>query len=445
MLGINRHFMKFLQRTRASVSTIWALLIAVPCIVGICTIVPLNSSFAQAGGITFGAFLEAGLNKLQELIAKAQEAGRVLEIEAALQAESVITQAKVAYKDSLETTVGALDKEQSKVYTEVDTLLKEVEDQSNQVLTHAQTIANTLPFAKTFPQISGIDRPFALPSQAVYSIDFPGNFPFAFSKDHLPSLTLPDKPPYTAVRYNNGAIGFDIPTSALGASSPQSMVKVQAVIAVPWDGNAWWEFWKGPSIASFAFQLAKLPNTPGKISVVHNETKQVTETKPFTSETWYFDSSSDDIEEDRVYTVPEQDQKDGWSVDHNGLAFDLVDEQGDKEHDWWDKGLQELGDTKVVWRARTEHHGMGTSGKIHWRVKGSLMRTVSKPTPSAPEDTHLGWDTNKIFNYSSGEWKVIFDRFDGSTTEYNSTDLTSPFLKLKASGSNFEILTYPKE
>lgn len=122
----------------------------------------------------------------------------------------------------------------------------------------------------------------------------------------------------------------------------------------------------------------------------------------------------------------------------------MVDEQGSKENDWWDMGLQEVGDTKVVWKARTAHHGMGTSGKIHWRIKGTLFRTQPKTSPSDPEDTHLGWDSNKIFDYPTGVWKVVFVRFDGSKTEYKATDLTSPFLKIKASGSSFEILTYPK-
>lgn len=153
-----------------------------------------------------------------------------------------------------------------KAYTEIDTLLKEVESKSDQVMTRAQTLANSLPFAKTFPQITGIDRPFALPGQDVYSINFPGNFPFTFSKDHLPSLKISGKS-YPATRYNNVAIGFDVPLSTIGTSGSNSMSSSQAVIEVPWDGKAWWEFWKGPSLASFAFQLAKLPSTPGNITV----------------------------------------------------------------------------------------------------------------------------------------------------------------------------------
>lgn len=101
--------MKCLQNKRDSISIVRRLSFTIPCVLGICLSFPLNSSFGQAGAVTFGAFLEAGLGKLQQLIAQAQEAGRVAEIEAALQAESVITQAQVAYKDSLETTVDVLD------------------------------------------------------------------------------------------------------------------------------------------------------------------------------------------------------------------------------------------------------------------------------------------------------------------------------------------------
>jgi hypothetical protein len=105
--------------------------------------------------VTFGAFLLAGLNKAQDLIRTAEQSGNILEIEAGIQVQNVITQAQIAYAQSLTDSIDKLDTERAKVKADIDNMLQNLAAKTDasihNALTQAQLIANELPFSGKLP------------------------------------------------------------------------------------------------------------------------------------------------------------------------------------------------------------------------------------------------------------------------------------------------------
>jgi hypothetical protein len=402
----------------------------------------------QGSGIAFGVFLQASLEKVQQIIREAQEAGRSVVISAGVQAQATITQAQVAYEASLNKSIDALNAQERKAYTDIDNLVKQLAQQTNEAannaLGQAQTIVNELPLSKKYPQIRTYEPLFAVAGIKDFSVAMKGNFPFAFDAKTIPWIEMNGKR-YNAISYNTSALGFNVPVADFGNADEHALRRVAATVKVPWDASKWYHLIRSTKIAQYGFEFAELPRKPGTVTVTHTLPTSSPTATPFASQVWRYDSSRDDMEATQCWSVPEAEQREGWRIKPDSCRMEIVrEEEGAKNHDWWDMGQKDTSDIQVCWRARTEHHGgiNRHSGKIQWRIAGTLIRTVPGTTDQG--DTFIpNWGESKLLQYTAGTWKVHFVRFDGRIDDFNTTEIMNPFLHVEATGDSLKISTYP--
>ena len=84
----------------------------------------------------------------------------------------------------------------------------------------------------------------------------------------------------------------------------------------------------------------------------------------------------------------------GWRVIPNTVKVKrpLDWSQGEEgvEKDWWFSTRNPSTVNEAVVCANTEHHGLGTSGKIHFRIMFTEERDVTKLV-SSTRDVAIGW------------------------------------------------------
>jgi hypothetical protein len=214
-------------------------------------------------------------------------------------------------------------------------------------------------------------------------------------------------------------------------------------LVVPWDASRWYHIFRTVvAHATFNIDVGVLPATPGRLSLSHRISQSQREEETRYSEVFHFDSHADDIEENRALRLTSTELAQGWRVVSGSASFELVQHiEGTKDHDWYDKGFQNGNDQQVIWRVRTEHKSFGSSGKIKWRIKCRITRNVTT-SPTVAEEIPMSWAMSRLFEYPAGQWRLVWTRFDGTTREFNQTDVQSSFLKVHATGSSVQILTF---
>jgi hypothetical protein len=402
------------------------------------------AAHAQIGTVTFGAFLLSALNKVQDDIRQAEESGKSVEIEGGIQVQNAITQAQIAYSDSLNDTMSSLDKERQKVVADINTMIQEFEagtnEQINQALTQAQLIANELPISKRFPQLSVFSPNYVLPT-GDYHVVFKGNFPYGFTNSTVPLLKFNGKT-YKAATYSNVEIAFEIPAGDIAPSPPGTISFKNAVIRLPWKDCRIMGFVCSDKIAEYGFEIAELPSSPPEIHIIHQIISSTTETQTRSSQVWYSDSSQDDIEETHCLTLSGTDQQAGWHLVPNSAHFVLNRHiEGTQNSDWFDEGPQDQSDISACWKVKTLHKSWGSSGKVQWSISAQVTKTDTSTTDK-DEVVPLKWASSEIYSYPAGTWKIKYANFSGGTTEITATDLTSSLVKVVAPGSSVSIQTY---
>ena len=148
-----------------------------------------------AGAATLGAALALDLNKAQDLIRNAEEAGNDLLLTAAMQLQNTILDAQIAYEASLSKTKSAVDDSIRKAWTDIDNVTDKLAREGaagvSESLSQLQIIADILPLSRQFPLLRKVTPLFAVPGDThAFTVRFEGNFPFTFSKRHMPELEV---------------------------------------------------------------------------------------------------------------------------------------------------------------------------------------------------------------------------------------------------------------
>jgi hypothetical protein len=148
-----------------------------------------------AGALTFGVFLNQLTEKVGGLIDKAANDGEVLEMGAGAQINNAIAQAKKAYADSLDITTDRLTGQQKKIFddltTEVDYLNDHVVSQLQKIVDQGSTVANELPWSKTFPQLTRFSPSYIMPiREDDLPVELHGNFFDAARNGFTPYLII---------------------------------------------------------------------------------------------------------------------------------------------------------------------------------------------------------------------------------------------------------------
>jgi hypothetical protein len=393
-----------------------------------------------------GAALLTSFNKAGDLIREARAAGNDLLLGVGIEIQSAITAAQLAYEDSLDKTMSRLNEQERKVVTDIDFIIQTAIDKGAQeahlLLNKTQIIANTLPFASKIPQVSGYSPHFLEPQGDTFQLQVSGNFPFGFSEEEAPLIEIAGQT-IKAKSYGTTSLMFAVPKNLCVAAVANAIGACDAKVKIPWDASRWYNvFGRKIKQGTFNVEVGMLPTTPGTLKLTHNKPGEVAESQTKVSENFPFDSHANDIEENRALRLSEAELNDGWRIVPGSGRFELVQHiEGTEGHDWYNKGFQNGNDREIVWRARTEHKTLGSSGKIVWRIVCSIARKV-KTSTVVDEAIPLTWSMSRIFSLPAGTWKLTWTRFDGAVSEINKTDLSSKLLTVEGTGDSFRVITY---
>lgn len=404
----------------------------------------MQEQVLDAGGAaTFGAALLIGLNKVGDLIRQARSAGNDLLLSVGVEIENSIISVQIAYEKSLEKTMDELNELETKVLTDIDNIINKAITEgakaAHDLLIQTQLISNSLPFHNKIPQVGMYSLRFVPPYVDIFRLDITGNFPFEFSEEDHPTLTV-EGTVIQPILNTTTSIAFNIPKSLLGNFPNDNVKSVVASLSVPWDASHWYHH--KVKYGEFKIELELLPPNPGKVIIKHKVKQSHQESSDRYSDIFIFDSSDNDIEEDRSLRLSGDENREGWTIQPGTARFDLVERmEGVEGHDWYNMGYQRGSDIEVVWRARTERKHAGSSGKIKWRIACKIIRTVTTEI-EVSDEVQISWGTSRIFNYQAGKWKIIWTRFDGYIQEFDRSYFESSFLKIDATGDSVRISAY---
>lgn len=132
-----------------------------------------------------------------------------------------------------------------------------------------------------------------------------------------------------------------------------------------------------------------------------------------------------------------------WQCLRETVSYHFTRQEGDQGNAWFDLGNASTS-TFVGWHFKTEHHGLGTSGKLTVTLNYQKTRNVPQTQTTDTGDLALAWGDSKILTFDpTASWKITFHQFDGVTKEYASTDETNPYIKIVAMGNQISIKALP--
>ena len=122
---------------------------------------PALAQVDPLGGLALGAGLKVFSDHMKEILEKAIGGGLMLEIQAGGQVGILIQQANAAYQNDLDLTYAKLNAAEKQTVDSIASLMndysKQVYSQAKDIVSRAQQAANTIPFSKTFPQLTSPD------------------------------------------------------------------------------------------------------------------------------------------------------------------------------------------------------------------------------------------------------------------------------------------------
>jgi hypothetical protein len=401
-----------------------------------------------------GAALGVGLNalgaKINEAIERAIGGGLLLEIQAGGQVAVLIQQAQAAYQSDLDLTYSRLSAAEqmtvNNIYSVADQFLTNAATQAKTIEARAQQISNSLPFSKTFPQLTQFGPSFVKQDQrAPIRLSLVGNFvDVARGDNNAFAIVSGGKLPNSTKTTQE--LTFEIPIAAIKTASTQITYNPIG-IQIPYDKNTFLWFSHG-EVANFSIPLAVLPTTFGTVKIDVTTTAPGTEQQTFTTGEMAQESGDDDIKcggehaDLAVHSVPADP---GWTIIPSTAHWIVTWSQGKQgvDEDWWLSSNCSTSTTACMC-VSTEHHGRGTSGKVHFRIQYAAQRPVNRSTVASSSDL-ISWGTQKVYTIpTGGTWKGAFDRFDGKHIEF-AGPYSDQLVHITTVGNNVVVATAPFE
>jgi len=378
-----------------------------------------------AGALTLGGMFKTLMDRVDNAIELARESGRAVVIQAGSEARVAIANAEMAYGNSLNKSRDAVDTEVNNMLQHISLMVSKLErdtgDDAKKAMDAAQLITNTLPFSKETPQLRVVKPAFvsSSPKEDV-AITMLGNFPQGL--DQKPYLELNGNKKLSPAENTTLKFKFLIPPSEFKTSGDNRIHLTKARFVVPYETGG--PIGKARKDGVFLVILGTLPPSPGKIVLHSKKVRDVPKREHKRTQTWQQHSSNDDLK-DRIYESPTHL---GWQIDPTSVQFVREWSQGD-ENDQWSKRLIGTDGGKVVYSVTTIYHRIGTSGKVNFHLEYDIVKTDHEEYWK-DDVVDLRWGQSKSFMLKPGDWKVIFDSFDGRHQEYLGVSNQDRYLKL---------------
>jgi hypothetical protein len=387
---------------------------------------------------TLGVLLNQLFDRLQQLVQQFQNAGLVLEVNAGAQIQALIQQTQAALTNVLNTAASDLSAQQQQLMSGLTGLVDDLQkDVIDDLTSRVQTIANTLPFANHFPQLAGFSGNIVAPN-------IPGDIQFSISGNFVDI----GEAGYDAIlqlggaKVNNGnkttgLITFTIPRTAFTFVTT-NVAYLSASISVPYKVSEVLGLIHKKEFASFNVIFIVLPISPGTYDLQTTKSVQVAQQVSAVCGNLVWDSSDDD--QDMVQGC---NMSDDWQCIRESVRYSFSRCEGDQGSDWFDLGNAST-TTFVGWHFKTEHHGLGTSGKLTVNLNYQKTHNVPQTQTTDTGNLALAWGDAKVLTVDpTASWKIVYHQFNGETKEYASSDKSNPYIRIVSAGNQISLSVIP--
>lgn len=396
------------------------------------------------GTLTLGMFLNSSLDKVDQAITDARNAGNAVAIEAGRNAALAIQDAQNAYQDSLNKTSAQLNATIMVSVDQISTMTNDLSKKTAQSIQDAamrsQQVVDSLPFAGKEPQVTSVSPDFVVPKDNVASnnleLNFNGNFPTSSENGYRPILKVNGKI-FTGANTTQ-KLTFLIPQGAafpVTAVDPGKLQFSTVSLIVPWEASRFFGLRHVRREDHFNVLIGSLPASPGKITVIHTTTTMIPSVKNFCSLSYHLASTRESGNKDKKNVLFTETPEPNWHVVRNTSIARINSAQGDYA------GPSFVSDDadRVTYVATTIHHGLfGSSGSIDFVICFNEMQDqphVNTETSDVP----LKWGDSKSFAYAAGSWKVTFIDFTGNSNDFTGSDDHNKFITVQDKSNNLII------
>lgn len=373
-----------------------------------------------------GAAIGVGLTKLGNAVEKAvQQAvggGLMLEVQAGGQVTTAIQQARTAFDHEATLQWSQLNAAERNTLSSVASIANEFVDKTYKNATElearAQAVVHVLPFAHNFPQVFAYGPAWAeqkTPSGVHLSVR--GDFVDVLRPNYDATVTVGGKEIKNHLKTSQ-QIGFDIPTTILDVR-PSEPVENVLRLRIPYQTGF---IVHSQKWAELVVPLMILPDSLGDIVFTTNTRDPSIERHSVTSPEMGQESSDDDIKcggEHADLAIHTWAPEPGWRVMPETVNWNVTWSQGRQGNgqDWWLERNCSNGSTACLCIS-TEHHGPGTSGKVHFRISFTEERDVVLDHASQNK-VSLHWGESRVVEVPQGAtWRGAYVRWDGKRQEF---------------------------
>lgn len=397
--------------------------------------------FVSCGNPTVNPF-SAALNNLtdqvKQIINQAQNAGLVLEVTAGAQILNTITQAQQAYEDGLIKGSDALSSQEQTILNGLNGSVDNLNKHVLQGLTgKVQSIANTIPFSKTFPQVQSYSGTVTDGMDNFITIKLLGNFFNIGNEGYQAYIKVAGKTIENSIR-TTSLITFLIPKSLIKKEVRQ-ISYIPMSVTIPYKKG--WFNTKANS--SFDLILIVLPGmSPGSLVAIQNKSVDVRVDTIINTPAKRWDSGDGDVDLNQGFDVIP-----GWTIDVNSVNIHPVpgSEGGTVRRDWYDLGNAST-PTWAGWHIKATHKNSpwGHNGAISVTLSYKAYKNAPQQRDFKKDTLNLKWGESRSISIEPlANWKIVYERFDGKHFEISSNIRNDPYLKFDQSGHELQISAVP--
>ena len=387
--------------------------------------------------VTLGALLSGLFDKVQQLIQGFQNAGLVLEVNAGAQIQALIQQAQSALTNALNTAAGDMSAQQQQIVSGIQGLVTDLQNGVTDDLAKVQTIANILPWANKFPQLAGFTGNIVAPNIAGdIQCSISGNFADIGEDGYDATLNVGGSIVTNGNKTTN-LITFTIPRSSFKFVD-NTVTYLPTTISVPYRVSEVLGLIHKKEFATFDIIFIVLPNTPGTYDFQTTKTVILPQTVSAVCSGLIWDSSDDDDD-----SIKGCNMDGDWQCLRETVTYHFSRQEGNPGDAWFDLGNASTS-TFVGWHFKTEHHGMGTSGKLTVDLNYQKTHNISQTQTTDTGTMVFSWGDTKVLTVDpTASWKITYHEFNGVTKEYASSDSSNPYIRIATAGNQISLSVIP--
>jgi hypothetical protein len=345
-------------------------------------------------------------NRVQGVIDRATQNGRLLEIEAGVQVRQALYCASDAYRASMNETMGRVDEVIQGAINNIGGVVLDLEGRAARTLQgladRAQVIVNALPFADRRPQFThSFPRCVCIYERSEwFHIRLFGNFVQSQNDNRVPSLQ------FEAAAGN----GLPVPCDLLQRTvimlefraaphqvfpnwaQARMITDLRAELQIPWipDGIL-----ARNAFAVFRTAVAVLPPSPGPIVLHWTTTKKVKELAPerYRSPNMHVDSCRQSGNDPHIGHLFRERPRDEWKIEKGSSQVEVL-ELGTVER----PTLETETENEVIYKGSTKYERFDSSGSLDVTITFQEYRMVDKET-DYHEEFRLEWNQSRTLDH----------------------------------------------